>query len=278
MATKNPTPEPMSLKEVAEELGVHYMTAYRYVRLGLLDAHQVGRSWVVERSDFDEFRSDDVGRSPSPRGEAGWSERLRKRLLVGDEAGAWGTVEAALASGSTVPEVYETMLVPALRDIGDMWHAGTIDVSAEHTASRVADRIISRLGPRVGARGVKRGTVVLGSTATELHSLPLSIAADLLRAARFSVLDLGVNLPPASFADAVAGADSVVAIAVGVTTTGQTEQIEATLAAIRGVSDRPVIVGGSGIDAATATRLGADRYAATAPDAILVLEEILADS
>jgi excisionase family DNA binding protein len=265
----------MTLNEVADELGVHYMTAYRYVRLGLLDARQVGRSWMVRRSDLDAFRSNGDTRRPIRRGEAEWSERLRKRLLAGDESGAWSTVEAALASGSTVQDVYVSILTPALRDIGEMWQAGSIDVSDEHTASGVADRIISRLGPRVKTRGVKRGTVVLGSTATELHSLPVSIAADLLRAARFKVVDLGVNLPAESFAKAVGRADSLVAVAISVTTTGQSDEIETTISAIRSVTNRPIIIGGKGIDAAAALGLGADAYAGTAEDAIAALEDIL---
>lgn len=275
MTPASPPDDPLTLNEVAEELGVHYMTAYRYVRLGLLDAHQIGRSWMVQRCDLEAFRSNGGTRSPSRRGQADWSERLRKRLLAGDESGAWSTVEAALTSGSTVQDVYVSILVPALRDIGEMWQAGAIDVSDEHTASRVADRIVSRLGPRVKTRGVKRGTVVLGSTATELHSLPVAITADLIRAARFTVVDLGVNLPAASFATAVARADSLVAIAISVTTIGQSDEIRSTISEIRSVSDRPIIVGGSGIDAAAALSLGADWYAGTAEDAIAALEEIL---
>src|SRR6478736_4594242 len=37
----------LNLKEVAAALGVHYMTAYRYVRTGRLDAEKVGTAWVV---------------------------------------------------------------------------------------------------------------------------------------------------------------------------------------------------------------------------------------
>ena len=40
----------LTLHEAAEELGVHYMSAYRYVRLGLLDAAKRGGVWKVERS------------------------------------------------------------------------------------------------------------------------------------------------------------------------------------------------------------------------------------
>jgi len=69
MPTKKPNPaELLSLNEVAEKLGVHYMTAYRYVRLGILPATQQGRSWVVRSDDLDAFTADDGEAKPSKRG------------------------------------------------------------------------------------------------------------------------------------------------------------------------------------------------------------------
>lgn len=273
MNIDTPPRENLTLSQVAEELGVHYMTAYRYVRLGLLDAHQEGRSWVVTREALEAFR--DQAKHPTPRGTADWSDRLTTRLLAGDEPGAWSVIEAAQAAGTDVTEVYLNLIAPSMRDIGERWHRGEIDVAAEHVASRITDRIIGRLGPRASRRGVRRGTVVMGSTATELHALPVAIAADILRLAQFNVLDLGVNLPPKQFARAVERTDSVVAVAVGVTTRGQDDEISQTIEAIRRVTDRPVIVGGSGIDAATAKALGADAYAASAADAVDVLEGLV---
>ena len=43
----------MTLHEAAELLGVHYMTAYRYVRLGLLQAAKRGGAWRVSREDIE---------------------------------------------------------------------------------------------------------------------------------------------------------------------------------------------------------------------------------
>ena len=45
----------LNLKQVAAELGVHYMTAYRYVRTGRLVARRVGTGWIVATEDLQEF-------------------------------------------------------------------------------------------------------------------------------------------------------------------------------------------------------------------------------
>lgn len=247
----------MSLTEVAEDLGVHYMTAYRYVRLGMLPARKEGKSWAVDRSDLEAFRSE--AETPTERGSAPWDERLLARMLDGDEPGAWSVVEAAMASGVSVPDAYERLVVPALTTVGDLWETGEIGIQEEHVASNIASRIIARLSPRMARRGVRRGTVVIGSTQTELHSIATTIAADLLRHAGFDVVDLGVNLPAESFASAVVSADQPIAAAISVTSTGQGQSVLETADAIRSVSDVPILAGGKGISEDIASSASVDR-------------------
>jgi excisionase family DNA binding protein len=270
------TPEDLSLHEVAEILDVHYMTAYRYIRLGILPARREGRSWRIHRDDLDAYMTKDGPRTQ--RGEADWADRFFNRVLAADEAGAWGVVEAALSSGMSVPDAYPTLLSPTMRRIGDLWSSGEIDVANEHAASEVAARIVARLGPRLARRGVRRGTVVLGSTATELHSLPLAMATDLFRAAQFDVVDLGAYLPPDSFAAYVAETDDVVAVGIGVTTPGQEDELSETLAALREVTEVPIVIGGGGVDEASALELGADGWAESGEAAVALVEKLLSSA
>lgn len=278
MMTTPPEPtEPaeLTLQQVADELGVHYMTAYRWVRLGMLDATKHGRSWVVTRDDLDAYVSG--SREQSSRGTAPWDERLLNRMLAADDSGAWAVVESALTSGLSVPDVYTRMVIPALKSVGDKWETGEIGIAEEHAASQIAYRVVARLGPRAAPRGVRRGTIALGSTATELHSLPLSIAADLFRAQRFAVLDLGANLPAAAFAEHIARTEGLVAIAIGVTTPGQDEEIAKTISALREVTDVAILVGGSGARDIDADSVGADGVAVSAEDALTAIEALLED-
>lgn len=265
-------PEELTLHEVAAELGVHYMTAYRYVRLGMLEATKRGRSWVVTREDLGRFL--EAPTDPPERGTAPWDQRLLNRMLAPDDAGAWRVIEAALSSGVSAPDIYTDVITPALREVGTKWANGEIDVAQEHAASQIARRIVARLSPRMSRRGVRRGTVVVGSTATELHDLPISIFADLLRSRHFDVIDLGGNLPPESFASAVRSANDVVAAAIGVTTPGQEEEVARTVAAIRDASHVPILIGGAGVTSEVARTLGADAVATTGAEAVDALEQL----
>ena len=67
-----------NLKQVAASLGVHYVTAYRYVRTGRLPARRVGTGWVVDPEDLAAFAAwpgmfgssveDEVGATETDRG------------------------------------------------------------------------------------------------------------------------------------------------------------------------------------------------------------------
>jgi methanogenic corrinoid protein MtbC1 len=201
-------------------------------------------------------------------------------MIAGDEAGAWGVVEAALASGVEAADVYLDLLVPALEAVGEGWAAGELTVADEHRATAIAFRLVGRLGPRFARRGRKRGTVVVGAPAGEQHGLPSALLADLLRGVGFEVLDMGANTPAASFAETAKDANRLVAIAIAITTPGGDSAVRAAVKALReadlGVS---ILVGGAGVhDRAHALRLGADEWSGLDGRSALVAIERVAHS
>jgi excisionase family DNA binding protein len=265
----------LSLHEVAEELGVHYMTVYRYVRLGYLDAHKDGSSWRVNRADLDEF----VARPEPGAGRGGatsaWDERLFQRLIASDQSGAWRVLEAAQAAGMELRNVYWAVVIPAMRRVGEEWAQGELSIAGEHAASQIVVRLISRLSAQISRRGVSKGTIVVGTTATELHTLPLMIAADLIRLEGFEVLDLGSNLPAQSFAETAATQQRLVAVGISVTAPDQAEAIRETVSELRRAVDAPIFIGGSAIDGPEhAKLLGADFGASEVTDVIPHLLEL----
>ena len=126
-------PGRITLQEAADRLGVHYMTAYRYVRTGRLAARRDGVQWVVDPAEVARLRS--APRPARGRVRAEGPDKLAARLVAGDEAGAWTVVEAALTSGVEPADHYQDILVPALRSVGDGWEEGTLAVGDEHRAT-----------------------------------------------------------------------------------------------------------------------------------------------
>lgn len=267
-------PDPaLSLKECAERLGVHYMTAYKYVRHGKLAAAKVGSEWRVAEADLEVMLSGAA--IPTPRGETDWSARLEDRLIAGDEAGAWAVVEAALAAGMSPAEVHVEVLAHALRRVGDGWHEGTVTIAEEHRAAVVAHRLIGRLGSRFARRGRRRGRIVMGTPPGERHALGTAMVADLLRGEGWEVLDLGADLPIDEFVAAVEKATPVSAIAVGITNPANLGVGRDLVASLRASTTAPIVVGGGAINAATAAHVGADGWASDGRTAIEAVAAIV---
>jgi excisionase family DNA binding protein len=257
----------LTLQEAAELLGVHYMTAYRYVRLGVLPASKVGGTWQVTAADLAAFR-DNGGpvAAGGSRRRAPWATRLEARLVAGDTRGAWGVVEAALAAGADLDEIYLEVISPAMRDIGARWADGELDISVEHRATGIAFRLLGRLGPRFARRGRTRGTIVVGAPTGERHSLPVAMLADLLRGEGWEVSDLGADMPIASFVGSVLSTPGLVAVGVSVTSEECLAAAMELIAALqRAVPNVPVVVGGLAVrDDEHARSLGATAWASSA--------------
>ncbi|MBT8212248.1 MAG: B12-binding domain-containing protein [Acidimicrobiia bacterium] len=258
-------PKTLTLHEAAESLGVHYMTVYRYVRLGMLPASKNGGSWQVTATDLAAFTS-----KPKPtRGRAPWKDRFLARLLAGDEAGAWGVIEAALASGMATRDIYVKVVAGAMRDVGEAWHNNEIGIASEHRATAITQRLVGRLGQQMTRRGPSKGSVLLAGPQGERHDLPLTILSDLLRVEGYDVMNLGCDLPSDAIAEVVAeNPGAVVGFSVSCPA-GRKALKGAVSSARKAGSDVRVMVGGLGADAELAASVRADAYV---PDVDAALE------
>ena len=270
--------KPLTLQQAADKLGVHYMTVYRYVRTGKLPATRVGGAWQVDQEDLARMKpaASRDSRSPAARANA-TKAQLEARLLAGDEPGAWGVLEAALASDRSPSEVLLRLVAPALESIGDRWHVGELTVADEHRASAVAVRLISRIGARFARRGPKRGSVVITTPPGEQHAAPVAIAADLLRWAGFNVIELGADTPADALAQVLAGMPDLLAVAMACTTQASTTSARRVIAHLRTtLPSVTVLLGGAAFtDANQALRSGADGFSGhRGDDLVRAVEEL----
>jgi excisionase family DNA binding protein len=251
-------PELLTLHEAAERLGVHYMTIYRRVRLGMLPAHKTGGTWRIDATWLDA----PAAITPAARRRAPWADRLRQRMVAGDAAGSWQLVESAMASGIAPEDVYAVMLAPALHAIGDAWRSGDLGVDQEHLASNVAIALIGRMSARPQRRGRHRGAVVVTAPAGERHGLGIAMLADTLNRAGYDVLNLGVDTPPPSLVGAIAVRDDIRAVVVSVVNSANLASAKRSISAVRRhYPGLPIMAGGFAVrDLSTAKDLGADGW------------------
>jgi len=270
-------PSMMTIQEVADALGVHYMTAYRYVRQGRLPATRRGAEWRVHPSDVTALTT--TGRRGTARTEAD-SEALERRMVAGDVQGAWWLLQSHLGGGLDPSGVLTEMVVPALRSIGDRWASGEASVAEEHRATAVAQRVIGHLGLQFGRRGKDRGTVALAAPSGDLHVLPVAIVADLLRWRGFDVLELGANAPAAAMGEAVAQERRLLAVGIVSTVSGRDSEVALSASSVRAaVPGIPIFIGGGAVSSEShAHAMGADMWTGPGSNAALETVERIAGS
>lgn len=247
------TPDLLTLQEAAEQLKVHYMTAYRWVRRGDLPAFKAGGRLRVSAADVERFvqqRRIDVV-LPGAAGRTDWPthvDRLFALLVEGQASEAGHLVRKVIADGAPVGQVYLELLTPVLHRVGDAWAAGEISVAEEHRAAEICAGIIARHGDAFRRRGPSRGTAVTLTPPAELHGMAAAMVADFLRAAGYDVHHLGVNVPVEDlrlFLSVVPCDVLCVSVTMPVAEAG----LYADLVSAGG-DDTTVIFGGQGVDAA----------------------------
>jgi MerR family transcriptional regulator, light-induced transcriptional regulator len=188
----------MTLRDAADALGVHYQTAYGWVRQGVLPARKIGRGYQVSEADVRALSAQRASGAP-PRHEvrvrdwAAQADLLYAAIAAGAEAVARARLER-IAAGVPLVELCERVLVPALRRIGTDWAAGTVSIAAEHRATAICERLIGPLSARQPA-GRPRGVAVTATPQGERHGLPALMASGCLREDHWQVHHLGCDLP-----------------------------------------------------------------------------------
>jgi excisionase family DNA binding protein len=188
----------MELREAAEILGVHYQTAYGWVRQGVLPARKGGRGYDVLEADVQSLaRRRAAGQPPRQairiRDWAAQCDRLFTALAAGDEPAARQRVARLAEGGVPLIDLCARIIGPALRKVGDEWAAGRLTVAAEHRASVICERLIALWSGQPGGR--PRGVAVVTTPAGERHGLPALMAASCLRQERWHVHHADCDLP-----------------------------------------------------------------------------------
>lgn len=231
----------MQLRDAAQQLGVHYQTAYGWVREGTLPARKTPRGYEVSDGDVRAL-ADRRASGSEPRREirvrdwAAQAAALYDALVAGDETRA-RLMFGRLVPGVRLSDLCDQVIGPALRRIGDEWSGGNLSVAVEHRASAICERLISSRAQQ--AQGRPRGTAVTATPPGERHTLPPLMAAACLREDRWHVHDLGADLPVADLIELTRATQAGLVVLSSSTTDGTRRAREAErelLASLPGVS------------------------------------------
>jgi MerR family transcriptional regulator, light-induced transcriptional regulator len=192
----------MQLREAADALGVHYQTAYGWVRDGALPARKRGRGYEISAADVALLaQRREQGAEPVRKIQVrDWGPiagRLTAALLAGQERRAQAELDR-LAGAIPVLELCDQLLAPALREIGAAWASNTASIAQEHRATAICERLLTRHLRRPAGR--PRATAVVATPAGERHGFPSLMAAACLAEDHWRVHHLAADLPAAEVA------------------------------------------------------------------------------
>jgi 5-methyltetrahydrofolate--homocysteine methyltransferase len=178
-------------------------------------------------------------------------------------------VQECIAAGEKAGDIVENRLVPGMTVVGEKFKRHEIFVPQMLIAARAMQEALRILEPMLVADGVKpEHSAVIGTVEGDLHDIGKNLVAMMWKGANIEVIDLGVNVAPAKFAEAVRRFKPKLAGLSALLTTTMPAMRE-TIKAIRetGIPVK-IVIGGAPVTADYAREIGANAYAANASSAV----------
>lgn len=206
------------------------------------------------------------------------SEQLTQAVINGKRKDMQALVPELLAEGVSPIDILEKLLIPAMGEVGERFKKNEIFVPEMLVSARAMKEAMKLLEPELIAAGIKpEFKAVIGTVEGDLHDIGKNLVATMWKGAGLEVIDLGVNVSPQAFVDAVREHQPhLVGLSALLTTT--MPSMRQTVAKIReaGFAHVKVLIGGAPITEGYAREIGADGYARDAASAVDAAKAALA--
>jgi methylmalonyl-CoA mutase cobalamin-binding domain/chain len=196
-----------------------------------------------------------------------------------DEAAALHLVDEKLASGVNPIDVLEECR-RGMSAVGERFERGEMYLSELFMASEIFNQITTRIKPLLSkSTGGPKGKIIIGTVEGDVHDIGKNIFASLLEAEGFDVVDLGVDIAPQRFVEAIlehkpnlVGMSSLLSTSL--------DAVKRTVDAITEAglrSDVKIIVGGGRIDEQAADYIAPDAFTDNASQGVKRCRELLGE-
>ena len=203
---------------------------------------------------------------------------LYDETLVGNGPRVLELTRQGLDEGMTPESMLFDALIPSLEEVGARFERGDYFVPEMLIAARAMQGALDILRPLLVETGVQQiGTFVMGTVKGDVHDIGKNLVNIMLEGAGFTVIDLGVNVPPEKFVEQVEEhKPEIVGFSAFLTTT--MPMFKANINALQkaGLRDQVIVmVGGAPVTQEYADAVGADGYAADASTAVRKAKELI---
>ena len=204
--------------------------------------------------------------------------QLYDQTLVGNKPAVLELTNQGLAMDLGPDTLLYEALIPSLEEVGARFERGDFFVPELLIAGKAMAAALEILRPLLAETGAEAiGTIVIGTVKGDVHDIGKNLVNIMFEGAGFQVIDLGVQVAPEKFVDAVREYQpDIVGFSAFLTTT--MPMFKANINALQksGLRDQVIImVGGAPVTQEYADVVGADGYAADASAAVARAKELL---
>lgn len=206
-------------------------------------------------------------------------QTITETLISGDGVALQEQVKAALDAGIDADDILQNGLIAGMDIIGEKMESGEMFIPEVLMAGQAMAASVEVLKPLLAAGGTSSaGKIVIGTVKGDLHDIGKNLVVMMLESAGFEVIDLGVDVEPEIFIEAVRdNKPDILGLSALLTTTMPWLKKSVESIVESGLRDNvKIMVGGAPVNQAFADEIGADAYAADAGSASKAAKALLA--
>ena len=197
-------------------------------------------------------------------------EDIYQSIIDGDMNGSTEGVNQALEEKIAPAEILNKGLIAAMTEVGRLFEEGEFFVPEMLIAARAMKAGVGILKPKLVEEDIKPlGKVVIGTVKGDLHDIGKNLVAMMLEGAGFEIIDLGTDVAPEKFVEAIKENEAgFIGMSALLTTT--MPAMRTTIDALKEAGVRnsvSVMIGGAPVTQNYADEIGADIYAPDGPSA-----------
>lgn len=177
------------------------------------------------------------------------------------QEGADELTKKALEAGISPAEILDNGLVAAMAAVGQKFTENKIFVPQMLLSAKAMSAAMAHLKPYFSSGAVsKKGTVIMGTVMGDLHDIGKNLCAMMIEGSGYEVIDLGVDVKPEQFVEALKQHPGAF-IGTSALLTTTMVNIELVINAVRVIEpDCKVMVGGAPLNEEFAKKIGANFY------------------
>jgi len=203
---------------------------------------------------------------------------LYEQTLVGNGPAVLDLTRAGLAAGVSAETMLFDALIPSLEEVGARFERGDFFVPEMLIAGKAMSGALDVLRPLLAQTGAESvGTFLMGTVKGDVHDIGKNLVNIMLEGAGFTVIDLGVQVAPERFVEAIQEHQpDIVGFSAFLTTTMPMFKANINALEKAGLRDQVIVmVGGAPVTQEYASAVGADGYAADASAAVKRAKDLL---